>query len=102
MLMFCALSLAISASCWPRMLPEWSQAKSAPFGVVEALGSAASRTANCSMAAGWADADMAADSRRIMEVSCIVKDYGGRELPGVMFRDLCYRALRMTHRVLLV
>lgn len=69
--MFCALSLAISASCSLRMLLPCSQAKAAGLGpVVVLLASAASRA---SIKAGKADAQAVAERKRRMEVSCILR-----------------------------
>lgn len=69
--MFCALSLAISASCSLRMLLPCSQAKAAGLGpVVVLLASAASRI---SIKAGKADAQAVAERKRRMEVSCILR-----------------------------
>ena len=81
MAMFCSWSFVISPNCSLRMPLDWSQAESMLEGPVV---SRASMSAKASRVAGKADTETVAERRRTIEVSCISKDHGGRELHKVI------------------
>ncbi len=97
--MACAFSLVISASCWPMISLAASQAKCASLSPVVLV---EPRAWIAGIAAGWADTEMAvAERKRMMDVRCILREYGGIELQGGV-RECPHGLLPVTYSMIVV
>ena len=87
---FLALSWAISASWLATIWAEWGQAKSAPLGVLPLVLTAVSRASSMLTAAGAAVTETAVLRRkRVMDVNCILRCWGGMDLLEEIRGRLC-------------
>ena len=94
---FWALSLEISSSWLATTWFEWGQAKSAPLGVLVLLLVAVLRAWSVLTAAGRDDTEMAVlKSKRVMDVNCILRCWGGIELLEEVRDRLCVQS-QVTH-----